>query len=293
MPLITFTGLPSSGKTKWAKELHRLLEERINLAKESNDPGHNYSIIYHSDETLGIPHDTYKDSNKEKHARGSQMSAVKRDLSRTNFVILDSMAYIKGFRYQLFCEAKGLVTPHCVVQVMSSLDTCMKWNDTSEDIDKKWDNELIRQLSMRYEEPNSDSRWDSPLFTIIADYDKEQLPIDEIWDCLVLKRPPPPNAATLVKPTSGNDFLQELDKQTLAVIGKIVQHQQLSSIGGEALIDKEKNLYVEMPATTVSIAQLQRIRRTYISLNRMRSVDVDRITPLFVEYVNRSLNNDD
>lgn len=292
MPLITFTGLPSSGKTKWAKKLQLLLEDKINSAKESNGPGHNYSIIYHSDETLGISHDSYKDSNMEKHARGSQMSAVKRDLSRTNFVILDSLAYIKGFRYQLYCEAKGVVTPHCVIHVMSSLNTSIQWNNENND-EKKWDDELIKQLSMRCEEPNNDTRWDSPLFTIMSDYDKETLPIDEIWDCLVLKRPPPPNAATLVKPTSGNDFLQELDKQTLAVIGKIVQHQQLMSIGGEALIDKEKKLFIEMPATSVSIAQLQRIRRSYISLNRMRSVDVDRITPLFVEYVNRSLDNDD
>lgn len=292
MPLITFTGLPSSGKTKWAKKLQALLEDKIKSAKESNDPGHNYSIIYHSDETLGISHDTYTDSNMEKHARGNQMSAVKRDLSRTNFVILDSMAYIKGFRYQLYCEAKGVVTPHCVIHVMSSLETSLKWN-SSNDEGNKWDEDLIKQLSMRYEEPNNDTRWDSPLFTIMSDYEKETIPIDEIWDCLVLKRPPPPNAATLVKATSGNDFLQELDKQTLAVVSKIVQHQQLMSIGGDALIDKEKKLYVEMPASSVSIAQLQRIRRSYISLNRMRSVDIDRITPLFVEYVNRSLNNED
>lgn len=292
MPLITFTGFPCCGKTTWAEKLRVALQKKIDKAKQEESLGQNYTIIYHSDETLGISHDTYRDSNLEKHARGTQMSAVKRDLARNKFLILDTLAYIKGFRYQLFCEAKGVVTPHCVIQVVNPLEKCLEWNQ-SPNKQNKWDPEVIQQLHMRYEEPNNDSRWDSPLFTIVADYDKEELPVDEIWDALVLKKAPPPNAATIVKATSGNNFLQELDKQTQQVLGKITQHQQLMSVGGEVLIDKENRLVVELPLTTVSLAQLQRIRRSFISLNRMRSVDVDRITALFVDYVNRSLNNDD
>ncbi|CAK7895928.1 protein Kti12p [[Candida] anglica] len=287
MPLITFTGPPSSGKTRWARKLEAALREKIDEAKQSGEQGGNYSVIYHSDETLGIAHSNYKDSTLEKHARGTQMAAVKRDLSRNNFVILDTMAYIKGFRYQLYCEAKGIVTPHCVVQVMTPLDKCIEWNAEA---GSPWDEELIRQLGMRYEEPNDSSRWDSPLFTLVSDYAEEKLPIQELWNCLVLKQAPPPNAATVVKATSGNGFLQELDTQTSAVVSKIVQHQQLISVGGEVLISRgEPSLVVEMPSTSVSIAQLQRIRRTYVSLNRMRNVDIDRITPLFVDYLNRSL----
>jgi protein KTI12 len=289
MPLVVFSGLPCSGKTRLAKELVEALTERIDALRADNQPGHNYSVVYHSDETLGISHDTYKDSNLEKHARGTQMSAVKRDLSRSNIVILDTLAYIKGFRYQLFCEAKGVVTPNCVIHVVNPVEKCIEWNKTREN---PWDEELIKQLEMRYEEPNGDSRWDSPLFTIVSNYEDEKLPVDDIWNALVLKKAPPPNAATLVKPTSGNDFLQQLDKQTQNVIGNIVQFQKLCPIGGSVLIDKEQGLCVEMPLTPVSTAQLQRIRRTYISLNRMRSVDIDRITPLFVEYVNTSLNHE-
>lgn len=158
---------------------------------------------------------------------------------------------------------------------------------------KKWEDDLIDQLCMRYEEPVDTNRWDSPLFTVVSSDESETLPIDEIWDALVLKRPPPPNAATLVKPTSGNNFLQELEKQTQDVISKVLQHQVLQDVGGKVIIDANKKLFIEMPPNTVSIAQLQRIRRTYISLNRMRSVDIDRITPMFTDYVNRNLNNDD
>lgn len=288
MPLITFTGLPCSGKTKWAKELISQLEKRIQTAQESSAPGHNYKIVYHSDETLGVSHDSYKESVTEKSARGAQMSAVKRDLSRTSFVILDSLSYIKGFRYQLFCEAKGVVTPHCVIHVVSSLDKCLERNETSEN---KWDPEVIKQLQMRYEEPKDDTRWDSPLFVLVNDYENETLPVEEIWNALVLKRAPPPNAATLVKPTSSNDYLQQLDKVTLDVISKCLQQQQLAGAGGQVRISDD--LSIDLPIKIVSTPQFQRIRRTFISLNRMRHIDTDRILPMFVDYVNSTFENED
>lgn len=286
MPLITITGPPCSGKTTWANKLISQLQEKIAQAQTESKPGSNYSIVYHSDESLGISHEVYRESSSEKHARGAQLSVVKRDLSRSAFVILDSLSYIKGFRYQLFCEAKGVGTPHCVVQVMSPMDKCLEWNKKHQ---HPWDEEIMAQLAMRYEEPNADSRWDSPLFTVVSDYENESLPIDQIWDSLVLKRPPPPNAATLVKPTSGNNYLQELDRKTSDVVNKILQHQQLMG-GGLALIDKLQGLCVELPADGTSIAQLQRIRRAFVSLNRMRSIDLDRIQAVFVEYVNKSLS---
>lgn len=287
MPLVIFTGFPSSGKTKWAKSLQSELEKRIANAKENSEPGHNYNVIYHSDETLGIDHDIYHDSNKEKLARGSQISIIKRNISRNNIVILDALSYIKGFRYQLYCEAKGNVTPHCVIHVIAPIEECIKWNEEKKE--NKWDPVLMKQLEMRYEEPNADTKWDSPLFSILSQDPNEKLPMDDIWNALVLKKAAPPNAATLVKPTSGNSFLQELDKKTQEVVSQILQQQQITS--GDVVI--QDGLVVSIPTGTVSTAQLQRIRRSYIGLNRMRSIEIDRIIPLFVEYLNRSLNNDD
>lgn len=287
MPLVILCGLPSAGKTTWAKKIQQLLEAKINNAKTEKSPGYNYTVVYHSDDTLSIPHSTYKESNLEKNARGTQMTAVKRDISRSNIVLLDSMAYIKGFRYQLYCEAKGAVTPHCVVHVMNLVDKCIEWNAKRTD---PWDENVIRELEMRFEEPNPDTRWDSPLFLIVSDND--EVPIDEMWDALVLKKAPPPNTATVMKPASANNYLQELDKKTQDVIAKIILHQQVSA-GGDVVIDAGQNIVVSMPATSVSIAQLQRIRRTFVGLNRMRNLDSDRITPVFVDYVDRSLNNEE
>jgi protein KTI12 len=68
-----------------------------------------------NDQTLGVSRSVYHTARAEKDARAEEYSAVKRVLSRDDIVIADGMNYIKGFRYQLYCEAKALQTPSCVV----------------------------------------------------------------------------------------------------------------------------------------------------------------------------------
>ena len=46
---------------------------------------------------------------------------------------------------------------------------------------------------MRFEEPNPNQRWDSPLFVIQPD---DILPFKNIEDAIFNRKPPPPNMAT-------------------------------------------------------------------------------------------------
>lgn len=57
----------------------------------------------------------YRDARPEKTARDAAMSAVKRVVGRDSVVIVDGLNYIKGYRYQLYCEAKAAQTGSCVV----------------------------------------------------------------------------------------------------------------------------------------------------------------------------------
>lgn len=65
--------------------------------------------------------------------RGALKAAIERALSRDALVIADSMNYIKGFRYELFCIAKSQTTPLCVVRHVvpsthvprSPIDACL------------------------------------------------------------------------------------------------------------------------------------------------------------------------
>ena len=60
----------------------------------------------------------------EKHSRGAMLSAVERLLSKDDLIIADGMNYIKGFRYQLYCVARAVGTPHCVVN--STIESWMR-----------------------------------------------------------------------------------------------------------------------------------------------------------------------
>lgn len=105
MPLVVFCGLPYSGKTRRAEEL------RWALAAEGHP-------VYVVDDTsvLGAEDATvYGDSAREKALRGALRAAVERRLSRHDVVILDSLNYIKGFRYELYCLARAARTPLCLV----------------------------------------------------------------------------------------------------------------------------------------------------------------------------------
>lgn len=56
------------------------------------------------------------DSHSEKPARGALFTAVQRALALDKIVILDSLNYIKGFRYQLYCAARESKVRICTVR---------------------------------------------------------------------------------------------------------------------------------------------------------------------------------
>ncbi|KIX04064.1 uncharacterized protein Z518_07617 [Rhinocladiella mackenziei CBS 650.93] len=70
----------------------------------------------------------YNSAAQEKTTRAAEFSAIKRALSKDNVVIADGLNYIKGYRYQLWCEAKAAGTRCCVVHVAAQEDECKKWN---------------------------------------------------------------------------------------------------------------------------------------------------------------------
>ncbi|KAL6058844.1 hypothetical protein STEG23_014915 [Scotinomys teguina] len=105
MPLVVFCGLPSTGKSRRTEELRRALV----------DEGHTVYVVDDAS-VLGDQNATvYGNSAGEKALRAALRAAVERRLSRQDVVILDSMNYIKGFRYELYCLARAARTPLCVV----------------------------------------------------------------------------------------------------------------------------------------------------------------------------------
>ena len=107
-------GYPSAGKTTRALQLQQYCEARIaDAAADARASRLRVHLI--NDQTLGVSRAVYHTARAEKDARAEEYSAVKRVLSRDDLVIADGLNYIKGFRYQLYCEAKAVSTPSCVV----------------------------------------------------------------------------------------------------------------------------------------------------------------------------------
>lgn len=273
-----------------------------------------------SDHTLAINRSVYNLESKDAHERSNNASekdaratiygAVKRVLTNKDIVILDGANYIKGWRYQLYCEAKAVRTPHCVVHVGTPISQARGINDerlgSRAEIDaleglkkeetQPYDTECWENLVYRYEEPNEMARWDKPLFTVI--WDDPSPPNEAIWDAMVGseteggKKIVKPNMATVLKAATGEDYLYELDRSTQAVLNRILEwtKDHPGEGGGEVGIGEqgEADLVVELPSNPVGLPALQRIRRQFISLNRQNSVPVKRIRESFVGYLNIS-----
>lgn len=117
--LVIISGYPASGKTHRAQQLLDFFKAKISAStnsKEATDARIARLRLHHiSDQTLGLHPDVYREARTEKDARAAEFSAVERALGKDDLVIADGLNYIKGFRYQLYCAAKAVATPSCVV----------------------------------------------------------------------------------------------------------------------------------------------------------------------------------
>ena len=96
-----------------------------------------------------------------------------------------------------------------------------------------------------------------------------------------------PNAATVLKPASEQNYLYELDKTTSEVVTVITTWQQdhPGEVGGQISIPGTEQT-IDLPATATTLPQLQRLRRQFTALNRQHALSKSRIRDLFVDYLN-------
>ena len=205
------------------------------------------------------------------------------------------MNYIKGFRYQLYCEAKAVQTPSCVVHVGTPAEKCRELNEEAlKNGTGGYEAEIFDNLVFRYEEPNGMTRWDSPLFTV--PYEDADPPYEAIWEAMIgsdgKAKMVRPNAATVLKPATEQNYLYELDKTTSEVVSTITTWQQdhLGEGGGQVSIPGVEQP-INLPGNATTLPQLQRLRRQFTALNRQHSLSKSRIREMFVDYLNDAFGN--
>ncbi|KAJ3038383.1 kti12, chromatin associated [Rhizophlyctis rosea] len=283
-------GIPCSGKTTRATELASLLEKYISdhaptLSEKKISIRPNVVIL--NDESLKIDKTSaYSDPTSEKNARASLLSAVERHLSRETLLICDSTNYIKGFRYQLYCIARALGTPHCVIYCGSTPTQSLQFHSSISDSQKTYPLDTLQALTSRFEEPDSRNRWDSPLF-IFSPSDDSASEIENIAQALIYKKPPQPNLSTVVKPLTETNYLHSMDRATQEIVDAVLQAQQDGKGGGESIVVPRSEVKVVLPGRTVTMSEMRRLRRQFTNLNKMHTeLDLEKLAGGFVEYVN-------
>ncbi|CAG13120.1 unnamed protein product [Tetraodon nigroviridis] len=285
MPLIVICGYPCSGKTRRAEELKAYFEQNGDK-----------KVYIVGEGGLDVDRNTvYADSQKEKDVRSSLKAEVERKINKDDVVILDSLNYIKGYRYELFCLVKHAQTPHCLVYCLTSDEVSSRWN-VGRDAAERYNQDIFDALVLRFEAPDSRNRWDSPLFTILQD---DTLPYEDISDALFKRKAPPPNQSTQSQPLSSANFLYELDKITQDVLMVIFNAQKTSVPGDLILVPgaTEKISFSErMQAAiqfnrSVNMAELRKLRRQFISYTKMHPTEnTGHVSNMFVQYLNKSLH---
>ncbi|EPS43767.1 hypothetical protein H072_2243 [Dactylellina haptotyla CBS 200.50] len=292
MPLIMISGFPASGKTTRANQIRDFFNAKITEQSASDSRVAKFKVHVVSDDSLGVSREVYREARPEKDARATFYATVKRLLSSNDIVIADGMNYIKGYRYQLHCEAKALLTPSCVVHVGVPAEKCKEWNATKEfgeesaqAVREPYAPDVLDNLIFRYEEPNPMTRWDSPLFVVPW---MDDIPGEDIWNAMVNNDAVKPHLATVLKPATEANYLQVLDKATQDVVSVVLEHQKTNGPGGSVAIPEASNK-LELPPTHIGLPQLQRMRRQFISFNRQHTAEKSRLKSMFVEYLNKEL----
>lgn len=266
-----------------------------------------------------VPEHTRSANASEKDARAAIYGAVKRVLSDKDIVILDGLNYIKGWRYQLYCEAKSYGTPSCIFQIGCALDKAKEVNEErlhrrergEADVagEEPYEPSNWENLVFRHEEPNPMTRWDSPLFALVWDDNETQARrvFGDMWDTMAGdgRKVVRPNQSTTQRgPVASGDFLYMLDRETQDIVKQILD-QQGEDGGGDVKITRtvssqEEELVIELPAgRKLGLAQLQRLRRAFVNFNRggiglqaVGDISRDKLRDSFVQYLNSSFEQD-
>jgi protein KTI12 len=89
------------------------------------------------------------------------------------------------------------------------------------------------------------------------------------------------------KPATEQNYLYELDKTTSDIVTQITTYQKdHAGEGGGQIMVQDVARPLELPATPMTLPQLQRIRRQFITMNRSHSFSKARIREVFVDFLN-------
>jgi protein KTI12 len=263
MPLIVICGGPCSGKTTRAMQLKQYYESKNQVVTLINEEQFNInkSSIYAS-------------STSEKTHRSLLKSLLEKHISPKTLTIIDSLNYIKGSRYEFYCLVRNCKTRHCVIYLKTPLSSCIANNA----INKEYDDDLLKDLYSRMEEPIQSNRWDCPMYTVYPD---DTLPYEDIDVSLFEGKKPKEPISTKMDIAFDGDYMAMLDRSCQEVIADILKQQE----EGVGCVVDVKGKKVEI-GKMLSVVQLKKIKAEFIRISKnVPPRNKEEAVGGFVEYI--------
>lgn len=265
----------------------------------------------------------FVDIVQEKMTLGVLRSEIARRLQKDKVLIFDSLNLIKGYRYEVWCLARGSSTRCCVVHVDTPVDTCRNWNESRSD--GVYTEETFEDLASRLERPDSKNRWEAPLYSVfplvgqdsmrrvceaIAQYntnakpsiskgmgDKQQQEV-EVQEAQGMKlngKDLQPTIATSSQGLSSTNLLHDVDKELQAVVKEIMEAQTLAGGSAAGIIKFGPDMPILHATRPLSVVELRRYKRMFLKLATNNTFErtftnASQVRPLFVTYVSQQVH---
>lgn len=181
-----------------------------------------------------------------------------------------------------FCSSSR--STQCTIHCATTQEKSWEFNKSRDDA---FTREIFDALWMRFEEPISTNRWDSPMFSVTPE---EKLKLEDIYTALYEKKPPPANQSTQHAPTQSTSYLFELDRITQDIVGEITTARKLGALGSVKIKNSTETVNI---SSDINASQLNRMRRQYLNYSKQHidtAGDLIKAPTLFVQYLNSVLS---
>ncbi|ALC49852.1 CG3587 [Drosophila busckii] len=292
MPIVVITGLPASGKTTRAEQLRDYIQSKgikVHLISENETVP---KALYEKNAC-------FEDSQKEKVVRGDLKSEASRHLNQEDLVILDAGNYIKGFRYELFCQTKSARTTQCTLFCCISQEKAWEFNIKRSGSDLlgeqtkpnnshvPYSREVFDSLCMRYEEPQSNNRWDSPLVVALPE---DNLNMEDIYMALYETKSLVPNLSTQNPPLGATNYLFEFDNVMQDIISEILGAVKIGAFGQLRIKGSSTTVKVTTSMTPMLLNRLrQKFIRSTCRPSQTTQTPLPQVPQLFVQFINANM----
>ncbi|KAF1743086.1 hypothetical protein MXB_739 [Myxobolus squamalis] len=270
MPVILLCGFPCSGKSTVAGKLKVYYE---NLGKR-------VLVISENDLLNGNRDELFNEPDSEIYCRISIKNFAIQSFVKFDIVIIDSMSYIKSFRYEIYCATKAQRQLQVILHLKTSIDVCREWNKKENLL--RYSDATLQAIFDRFEYPNRLNRWDFPMISVDV---LSEIPFDRINSCISIGNLPKCNKSTVIS-IKNADQSNLVVQTTQEIIDKILRNTS----GSRYKMSHSPNnpLCLIRPLTPHVIHSL---RRKFLNMAKdMSFQSKEQIADSFLNYLNGTLD---